>query len=117
MQENTVFNPDGYRVITRSQISPEESITDEEYRFLMKRRAIPTSARDVLDIMLNAVYSKLAMPKAIEPRVMEQNPAKEQEDPFYSKANMELLEESMQQMENGQIVTKSWEELEKLAHG
>ncbi len=92
-------------------------ITDEEYRFLMKRRAIPTSARDMLDIMLNAVYTKLVSPKAVESGTIERISDKDQEDPFYSKANMELLEESRRQMESGQIVTKSWEELERLANG
>lgn len=57
------------------------------------------------------------IPKIAASGTIERISDKNQEDPFYGKANMELLEESRQQMENGQIVTKSWEALERLANG
>lgn len=36
-------------------------------------------------------------------------------DPFYSDSNMNALRESMEQMKNGRVVTKTFEELEGLA--
>ncbi len=36
-------------------------------------------------------------------------------DPFYSDSNMNALRESMEQMKNGKVVTKTFEELEGLA--
>jgi DNA-damage-inducible protein J len=37
------------------------------------------------------------------------------EDPFYSPANMERLQHSIQQMKQGNVVVKSMDELEKMA--
>ena len=39
------------------------------------------------------------------------------EDPFYSEANMKALDEATKQFQNGQIVTKTMEELETIANG
>ena len=39
------------------------------------------------------------------------------EDPFYSESNMKWLEKSIEQFHNGQVVTKTMEELEALANG
>lgn len=36
-------------------------------------------------------------------------------DPFYSEENMKALEESFKQLEEGKVVIKSMEELEKMA--
>ena len=41
----------------------------------------------------------------------------EEYDPFYSDVNLARLQESKQQMDRGQVVTKSWAELENLANG
>ena len=38
-------------------------------------------------------------------------------DPFYSESNMKWLQESIKQMENGQVVTKTMEELEEMEKG
>jgi DNA-damage-inducible protein J len=37
-------------------------------------------------------------------------------DPFYSQENMKWIEQSIQQMKNGQIITKTFEELEQMAN-
>ena len=39
------------------------------------------------------------------------------EDPFYSESNMKALDEATRQFKNGQIVTKTMEELEAIANG
>ena len=39
------------------------------------------------------------------------------EDPFYSESNMKALDEATRQFQNGQIVTKTMEELEAIANG
>ena len=39
------------------------------------------------------------------------------EDPFYSEANMKALDEATKQFQNGQIITKTMEELEAIANG
>ena len=39
------------------------------------------------------------------------------EDPFYSESNMKWLQESIKQMENGQVVTKTMKELEAMTDG
>ena len=39
------------------------------------------------------------------------------EDPFYSESNMKWLKKSIEQFHNGQVVTKTMEELEALANG
>lgn len=36
-------------------------------------------------------------------------------DPFYSEANMERLERSIQKMERGEVISKSLEELRSIA--
>ncbi|GHV86726.1 hypothetical protein AGMMS50255_0270 [Spirochaetia bacterium] len=36
-------------------------------------------------------------------------------DPFYNPANMKWIEQSMQQMKTGQIITKTFEELQQMA--
>lgn len=38
-------------------------------------------------------------------------------DPFYSEKNMDRLKESISQLENGDVVSKSLSELEALANG
>lgn len=38
-------------------------------------------------------------------------------DPFYSEENMDRLKESISQLENGDVVSKSLSELEALANG
>lgn len=37
-------------------------------------------------------------------------------DPFYSKSNMKFLEESISQLESGKVVSKSLDDLEKMAN-
>lgn len=37
-------------------------------------------------------------------------------DPFYSRTNIEALQESIKQMQQGKTITKTIEELEELAH-
>ncbi len=37
-------------------------------------------------------------------------------DPFYSEKNMEILKESIRQMEQGQVVVKTMAELEAMEH-
>ena len=110
------FDMTGYPVIPNAQVLQKKPITEEEYRFLMKRRAIPSSARDMLDIMLNAVYAKLAPSESQAPGEIEELLAIGKEAPFFSKTNMDLLKESKQQMESGRFITKSWKELEELAN-
>ena len=39
------------------------------------------------------------------------------EDPFYSESNMKALDEAAKQFHNGQIVSKTIEELEAIANG
>ncbi len=39
------------------------------------------------------------------------------EDPFYSESNMKWLDEATKQFQNGQIVTKTMDELEAIANG
>ncbi|GHV54876.1 hypothetical protein AGMMS49579_16320 [Spirochaetia bacterium] len=36
-------------------------------------------------------------------------------DPFYNPANMRWIEQSIQQMEDGQVITKTFEELQRMA--
>jgi DNA-damage-inducible protein J len=36
-------------------------------------------------------------------------------DPFYNAANMKWIEQSIRQMEDGQIITKTFEELQQMA--
>ena len=38
-------------------------------------------------------------------------------DPFYSKSNMEAIEKSIQELEDGKVIIKSMEELEAMANG
>ena len=38
-------------------------------------------------------------------------------DPFYSEENMKRLEHSIKQLESGQVVTKTMDELEAIANG
>ena len=37
-------------------------------------------------------------------------------DPFYSKSNMEAIEKSIQELEDGKVIIKSMEELEAMAN-
>ena len=39
------------------------------------------------------------------------------EDPFYSESNMKYLRKSKEQIQNGQVVVKTMEELEAMANG
>ena len=39
------------------------------------------------------------------------------EDPFYSESNMKWLDKATKQFQNGQIVTKTMDELEAIANG
>ena len=39
------------------------------------------------------------------------------EDPFYSESNMKHLRKSKEQIQNGQVVVKTMEELEAMANG
>lgn len=45
------------------------------------------------------------------------NTRKDIDDPFYSEENMRWLEESAKQMENGQVVAMTFDELKALLHG
>lgn len=42
-------------------------------------------------------------------------PFRIQADPFYSKSNLEALDKSIKQIENGEVVIKTMEELETMA--
>ena len=75
----------GYPVIPDAQVLQKKPITEEEYCLLMKRRAIPASARDMLDIMLNAVYAKLAPSEIQAPGKIEDHLVIGKEDSFFSK--------------------------------
>lgn len=42
---------------------------------------------------------------------------RESEDPFYSKENIARLKKSIKQLERGQVVTKTFDELKELVYG
>ena len=85
--------------------------TQEEWSFLEKRRAIPATDRELLDVMLETAYKRIV--PAFQQDEIEVPPA----DPFYSEANMERLKKSICQMERGEVVTKTMDELRALANG
>jgi len=66
---------------------------------------------------MNAVYAPFVsqMGKTIDRH--EKKTTLDKQDPFYSEENMARLKESIHQMDSGQFVAKSWEELTKLANG
>lgn len=93
------------------QVNVTANPTAEEWRFLEKRRAIPAADRELLDVMLETAYKRIV--PAFPPGEGETIPA----DPFKSEANRARLKKSIRQMERGEFVTKTMDELRELING
>ncbi len=49
-------------------------------------------------------------------RLASEEQAEEETDPFYSESNMKYINESIRQIEQGKVIEKTMEELERMAN-
>lgn len=89
----------------------------------MAQTTISVRMDDALKQQFDAVCEELGLSMSTAITMLAKKMAREKRlpfevsiDPFFSRSNMEALQESIQQLREGKVVTKTMEELEHMAN-